>query len=123
MPTRLPVSCVTLNLLASLVLSSSVLSVSLSASLVFAGLAGFAGLAVFVFLVGAAAGGGAGGGAGTISAMTFCRRIAITGQSGDLPTVVGTIARSAPRLLKACALALALSVATSTSLSRSWFLA
>src|SRR5580704_13989563 len=137
MPMRLPASCVTLSLLLSLslVLSSSESSVSVSLSLSLAVLAGFVGLAVLVALglapflagagVAAAAGAGVGvaAGAGTISAITFCRRMATTGQSGDLPTVVGTMARSALPLFKACALALALSVATSCNCSRSWLFA
>src|ERR1700693_4082943 len=134
MPMRLPASCVTLSLLLSLSLvlssleSSSSLSLSLSLAVlavfvdlvVFVAFAGFAGLAVLVafglapFLAGAraAAASGAGVGAGTISAITFCRRIATTGQSGDLPMVVGTMARSALPPFNACALALALSVVT-----------
>src|SRR5580704_6830298 len=148
MPMRLPASCVTLSLLlSSLVVSSLESSSSLSLSLslavlavfvdlaVFVAFAGFAGLAVLValgvaaFLAGAdaaaaaAAGVGVGAGAGTISAITFCRRMATTGQFGDLPTVVGTIARSALPLLKACALAVALSVVTTCNCSRSWLFA
>src|ERR1700726_2598930 len=122
MPTRLPASCVSLSLfVSSLVVSSLESSSSLSLSLslavfvdlvVFVAFAGFAGLAVLValglwtFLVGAGAaaagaGVGAGAGAGTISAITFCRRMATTGQSGDLPIVEGTMARSALPLRKA----------------------
>src|SRR5580692_2611578 len=146
MPMRLPASCVTLSLLlSSLVVSalesSSSLSLSLSLAVlavlvdlaVFVAFAGFAGLAVLValgvapFLAGvgaaAAAGVGAGAGAGTISAITFCRRMATTGQSGDLPIVDGTMARSALPLRKASSPALALSVATTCSCSRSWLFA
>src|SRR5271154_1200173 len=151
MPMRLPASCVTLSLLLSLSLvlssleSSSSLSLSLSLAVlavfvdlaVLVAFAGFAGLAVLValglatFLAGggvaaAAAAGAAAGvaaGAGTISAITFCRRMATTGQSGDLPTVVGMMARSALPLLKACALALALSGVTTCNCSRSWLFA
>src|ERR1700722_18895149 len=135
MPMRLPASCVTLSLLLSLVLSSSESSSSLSLSLflailvVFGAVAGFAGLAVLValgaapFLAGAGAaaaagaGVGAGAGAGTISAITFWRRMATTGQSGDLPIVDGTMARSALPFRKASSPALALSVATTCSCS------
>src|SRR5579862_1027273 len=128
MPMRLPASCVTLSLLLSLVLSSSasVLSLSLAVFVAFAGLAVLAALRLAPFLVGAgvaAAGAGVGAGAGTISAITFCRRMATTGQSGDLPTVVGTMARSALPLVKASALASALSVATTCNCSRSWLFA
>src|SRR5580693_7569491 len=147
MPMRLPASCVTLSVLLSLslVLSSSESSSSLSLSLslvvlavfvafvalavfvAFAGLAVLVALGVAAFLAGAgtaaAAGAGVaagGAGAGTISAITFCRRIATTGQSGDLPMVVGMMARSALPLFKACALASALSVVTTCNCSRSW---
>src|SRR5580700_1127777 len=145
MSMRLPASCVTLSLLlSSLVVSSLESSSSLSLSLslavlavfvdlaVFVAFAGFAGLAVLVaagvapFLAGAGAaatagaGVGAGAGAGTISAITFCRKMATTGQSGDLPMVVGTMARSATPLFKACALALALSVVTTCNCRWSW---
>src|SRR6202051_3447569 len=142
MPMRLPASCVTLSLLlSSLVVSSLESSSSLSLSLslavlavlvalvVLVAFAGFAGLAVLAalgaatFLAGAGAaaaagaGVGAGAGAGTISAITFCRRMATTGQSGDLPIVDGTMARSALPLRKASSPALALSVATTCSCS------
>src|SRR5580704_18092137 len=141
MPMRLPASCVTLSLLLSSLVVSSLESSSVSASLslavlavffafaVFAGLAVLVALGVAAFLAGAgaaaaaAAGVGVGAGAGTISAITFCRRMATTGQFGDLPTVVGTIARSALPLLKACALAMALSVVTTCNCSRSWLFA
>src|SRR5580692_12183048 len=141
MPMRLPASCVTLSLLLSSLAVSSLESSSVSVSLSLAVLAVFfafavlAGLAVLValgvaaFLAGAgaaaaaAAGVGVGAGAGTISAITFCRRMATTGQSGDLPTVVGTMARSALPLVKASALASALSVATTCNSSRSWLFA
>src|SRR5580704_7943221 len=137
MPMRLPASCVTLSLLLSSLVVSSLESSSLSLSLslavlavlvalvVFVAFAGFAGLAGLValgvapFLAGAgaaaAAGVGAGAGGGTISAITFCRRMATTGQSGDLPIVDGTMARSALPLRKASSPALALSVATTCS--------
>src|ERR1700724_2421580 len=135
MPMRLPASCGTLSLLLCWVLSSSEssssslsLSLSLAVFAVFvagagAG-AGWVGLAALVafgdapFLAGvgaaaaAGAGVGPGAGAGTISATTFCRRMATTGQSGDLPIVDGTMARSALPLRKASSPALALSVAT-----------
>src|SRR5580700_2124973 len=145
MPMLLPASCVTLSVLLSLslVLSSSESSSSLSLSLALVVLAvfvafvalavfvAFAGLAVLVALgvaaflagAGAAAAAAAGVGVGTISAITFCRRMATTGQSGDLPIVVGTMARSALPLLKACALASALSVVTTCNCSRSWLFA
>src|SRR6202045_1948350 len=125
MPMRLPASCVTLSLLLSSLVVLSVFFVFA----VFAGLAVLVALGVAAFLAGAdaaaaaGAGVGAGAGAGTISAITFCRRMATTGQSGDLTIVDGTMARSALPLRKASSPALALSVATTCSCSRSWLFA
>src|SRR5580698_1084852 len=73
-----------------------------------------AGLAAALAFAGAVAAGeaGGGGGAGTIKAMTFCRRIATTGQSGESPTVVGNTARSAWPVAIAFAVAAPPSVGT-----------
>jgi hypothetical protein len=84
----------------------------------------FSGLAAFSLLSGALASfgaggraasffGGAGGGCvGTISAITFWRKRATTGQSGESPSVLGKTARSASPLAIAAALAFGPSVAT-----------
>src|SRR6516162_3236209 len=84
----------------------------------------FSGLAAFSLLSGALASFGAGGGAasffagagggcvGTISAITFWRKMATTGQSGESPSVLGKTARSASPFAIAAALAFGPSVAT-----------
>src|SRR5262249_19624738 len=89
--------------------------------------AAFSGLAAFSLLSGALASFGEGGGAasffagadagcvGTISAITFWRKMATTGQSGESPSVLGKTARSASPFAIAAALALGPSVATRRS--------
>src|SRR5262249_12229409 len=86
--------------------------------------ADFSGLAAFSLRYGAVASFGVGGGSasffagtgggcvGTISATTFWRKMATTGQSGESPSVLGKTARSASPLAIAAALALGPSVAT-----------
>src|SRR5581483_8294495 len=71
-----------------------------------------AGLAATLAVAGAAAAGAGDGGAGTTKAITFCRRMATTGQSGESPTVVGSTARSAWPVAIACAVAAPPSVGT-----------
>src|SRR6185312_3459276 len=84
----------------------------------------FSGLAVFSLLSAALASFGAGGGAasflagagggcaGAINAITFWRKMATTGQSGESPSVLGNTARSASPPAIAAALAFGPSVAT-----------
>src|SRR5579883_1939023 len=140
MPIRLPASCGTFTLLES---SESSLSSAASSSLALVALADFFDFADFaaaallpafvdfaplLFFAGAVAlalvlvGSGAAAavaGAGMMKAITFCRKMATTGQSGDLLTVEGMMARSATRLESAWALASAPLVGTSCKRSRS----